>query len=98
MESFKGMGAKMRFRAAMDKGIMREARIAAALMLQGAWRAKEARRKMVAKRAEKENLKMEVGGWVGGCVICFMSFSYVKVCTVHSERNSSPLAGRCIAC
>lgn len=56
MESFKGMGAKLRFREAMDKGMKDEAKDAAACMLQGAWRARVARKAVVAKRAEKKFL------------------------------------------
>jgi len=59
MESFKGMGAKLRFREALAHGNMDMARDAGANMLQGAWRAKIARRKMEAKRAEKQRLLEE---------------------------------------
>lgn len=45
MESFKSMGAKMRFRAAIAAGKDDVAEEAAATMLQGAWRSKVARRK-----------------------------------------------------
>lgn len=54
MESFKGMGAKLRFRTALENDLLDEARDAAACMLQGAWRAKCARRVAALKRAEKQ--------------------------------------------
>lgn len=56
MESFKGMGAKMRFRTATEKGMTEEAKEAAACMLQGAWRAKCAKRAVAVKKAEKKRL------------------------------------------
>ena len=59
MESFKGMGAKLRFRAAIKEGKMDVAEDAAACMLQGTWRAKCARRKMQFKKAEKQRLMEE---------------------------------------
>jgi hypothetical protein len=45
METFKTMGAKMRFRAAIAAGKEDVAEDAAAMMLQGAWRAKVAKRR-----------------------------------------------------
>jgi hypothetical protein len=59
MESFKGMGAKMRFRAALANGKSDVAENAAAEMLQGAWRSKLAKRKVMQKRAEKQRLREE---------------------------------------
>lgn len=49
MEMFKGMGAKMRFRSAVANGNQEVADEAAAEMLQGAWRAKCARRRCVTR-------------------------------------------------
>lgn len=48
------MGAKARFFAALKQGNKKVAREAAAVMLQGAWRSKVARRRMVLKKQEKE--------------------------------------------
>jgi hypothetical protein len=48
METFKSMGAKMRFRAAVAAGKNDVAEEAAAMMLQGAWRSKLAKRRFVA--------------------------------------------------
>jgi hypothetical protein len=59
MESFKSMGAKLRFRAAVKEGKMDVAKDAAACMLQGTWRSKCARRKMVQKKAEARHLMEE---------------------------------------
>jgi hypothetical protein len=59
MESFKGMGAKLRFRQASALGRVSEMEDAAACMLQGAWRSKCARRKMLIKKAEKQRLREE---------------------------------------
>ncbi len=53
------MGAKTRFFAALKAGQMNVARDAAATMLQGAWRSKVARRRMLLKKAEKERLREE---------------------------------------
>jgi hypothetical protein len=47
METFKSMGAKMRFRAALAAGKDDVAEEAAAMMLQGAWRSKVAKRRFV---------------------------------------------------
>lgn len=59
MELLKGMGAKARFFAALKAGQHDIAEAAAAVMLQGAWRAKCARRRMLLKKAEKERLREE---------------------------------------
>lgn len=59
MNLFKGLGAKSRFRTAMQHKKMSVARNAAAEMLQGAWRSKVARRKVALKKAEKEKLLRE---------------------------------------
>jgi hypothetical protein len=59
MESFKGMGAKQRFREAIALGRTDLAQEAGATMLQGAWRSKCARRKVAAKKAEKVRLMRE---------------------------------------
>ena len=59
VESFKGMGAKLRFREAMQAGKVVDALDPAALMIQAAWRAFCSRRKAVAKKAEKQALLEE---------------------------------------
>jgi hypothetical protein len=59
MEMMKGMGAKQRFKAAMKAGKMDVARTAAAVMVQGAYRSKLARRRMLVQKAHKEKLRME---------------------------------------
>ena len=59
MQSLKSMGAKLRFRKAIEIGNLEEAQDAAAIMLQGAWRSKCARRKVAAKKAEKKRLLEE---------------------------------------
>jgi transcriptional regulator of heat shock response len=59
MEMLKGLGAKQRFKAAMANGKMDVARVAAAVMVQGAYRSKLARRRMMIKKAEKERLLQE---------------------------------------
>ena len=53
VESFKGMGAKLRFREAMKAGRMWDALDPAALMVQAAWRAYCSRRRAATKKAEK---------------------------------------------
>lgn len=55
----KGLGAKARFRAARAEGRQEVMLEAAACMLQGAWRCKQARRRMLIKKAEKEALQRE---------------------------------------
>lgn len=47
MESFKSMGAKMRFRSAVAAGKQDVAEDAAAMMLQAAWRSKVAKKRYV---------------------------------------------------
>eukprot|EP01034_Spumella_vulgaris_P021340 gene21340-27370_t len=59
MEMFKGMGAKLRFKAAIKAGKRDVAVEAGACMVQGAWRAKCARRRMLIKKAEKDALRLE---------------------------------------
>lgn len=59
MNLLKGMGAKSRFKAALKHGKMAIARDAAAVMVQGAYRAKIARRNMLKKKAEKDRLRRE---------------------------------------
>lgn len=59
VELLKGMGAKTRFFEALKAGQMDIARGAAAVMLQGAWRSKCARRRMLLRKAEKERLREE---------------------------------------
>ncbi|RYY89210.1 hypothetical protein EON63_01150 [archaeon] len=59
MELFKSMGAKQRFYAARQQGKHHVAKEAAAVMVQGAWRAKMAYRRMVLKKAEKEAKRRE---------------------------------------
>jgi hypothetical protein len=59
MNLLKGMGAKARFRSALQHGKMAVARDAAAMMVQAAYRAKLAHRRMTIKKAEKERLRME---------------------------------------
>ena len=59
MENFKGMGAKQRFRAALASGDHAAAQEAGAVMLQGAWRSKVARRRMLLKKAERARLLEE---------------------------------------
>lgn len=59
MNLLKGLGAKSRFRTAMQQNKISVARHAAAEMLQGAWRGKVAHRKIILKRAEKEKLLRE---------------------------------------
>lgn len=59
MNLMKGLGAKARFKTAIQHGKMAVAREAAACMVQGAYRAKLARRRMLLKKAEKERLREE---------------------------------------
>lgn len=59
MNLLKGLGAKARFKTALQHKKMAVARDAAAQMLQGAWKSKIARRKVTAKRIEKEKLLCE---------------------------------------
>lgn len=56
VESFKGQGAKLRFREAMKEGRVADAHDSCALMVQSAWRAHLARRSAAAKKAEKKRL------------------------------------------
>lgn len=59
MNLLKGLGAKAKFKTALANGKMAIARDAAACMVQGAYRAKLARRRMLQKKAEKERLLRE---------------------------------------
>lgn len=59
MELLKGLGAKARFRAAIQHGKMDVAEDCAAIMLQGSWKSKVARRNAALQKAEKERLRAE---------------------------------------
>lgn len=61
MESFKSMGAKMRFRAAIASGKDDVAEDAAAMMLQSAWRSKLAKR-----RLDDNFFKLRLSEWKCG--------------------------------
>eukprot|EP01038_Epipyxis_sp_PR26KG_P006562 gene6562-9019_t len=56
---FASMGAKKRFRAALANNNMKEAKEAAAIMLQGVWRAKVSRRKMLEQKKKRQRLMEE---------------------------------------
>lgn len=59
MNLLKGLGAKARFKTALQHGKLSVAREAAATMVQGAYRAKIAHRNMLKKKAEKDRLRRE---------------------------------------
>eukprot|EP01040_Poterioochromonas_malhamensis_P012894 gene12894-14129_t len=59
MNLLKGLGAKAKFKTALQHGKLSVAREAAATMVQGAYRAKIAHRNMLIKKAEKDRLRRE---------------------------------------